>query len=69
MSVSYTHLDVYKRQDPEDIRRVVLERCADFMPQRDKEKWRAALEAIPTVSADRREAGARVMLSLSLIHI
>ena len=33
------------------------------MPQRDKEKWRAALEAIPTVSADRREAGARVMLS------
>ena len=50
-------------EDPEDIRRVVLERCADFMPQRDKEKWRAALEAIPTVSADRREAGARVMLS------
>jgi AraC-like DNA-binding protein len=29
-------------EDPEDIRRVVLERCADFMPQRDKEKWRAA---------------------------
>lgn len=50
-------------EDPEDIRRVILERCADFMPQRDKEKWRAALEAIPTVSADRREAGARVMLS------
>lgn len=50
-------------EDPEDIRRVVLERCVDFMPQRDKEKWRAALEAIPTVSADRREAGARVMLS------
>ncbi len=49
--------------DPKDIRQIILERCADFMPKKDKEKWKAALESIPLVDTERREAGARVMLS------
>ena len=49
--------------EPEHARKEIFSRCQDFMPRKEKEKWWAAICALPVISQEFREAGARVMLS------
>ena len=45
LAVSYTHLDVYKRQDMEDMLRIFLEEdLSEFFYYQDGEDWKYDLK-------------------------
>lgn len=49
--------------EPERTRKEIFDQCQDFMPEKETTKWRDAIDALPVIGEEVREAGARVMLS------